>query len=70
MKWEVIRKVPPEVGDKRYGKRFAWLPTRVLNLTTMTDHMVWFETYGLEQMYCKDPLSGDLFWRTISRTVI
>ena len=37
MKWEITRKDRPVIGDIRYKTRFAWLPTQVLSMITMTE---------------------------------
>lgn len=43
MKWKA--KTKPALGQRRYRKKFAWVPTVVEN------HKVWLETYGIEELY-------------------
>jgi hypothetical protein len=43
MKWKI--KEPPKLGDWRHRTKFAWFPT------TIHDHKVWLETYGVKEHY-------------------
>ena len=72
MKWEIVDKSPKR-GDTRYKTRFAWLPTRVLSMITMTDHMVWLQLYLEEQEYTRSinhwDGGWDYYWNTVSKTI-
>ena len=72
MKWEITRKTKPEIGDIRYKTKFAFLPTRVLSMITMTDHLIWLQFYVEEQEYIDEYVYGEglvRYWKTISKTI-
>lgn len=70
MRWE-IKDDSPKPGDIRFRTRFAWLPTRVLNKITMTDHMIWLELYLEEQEYIRSVHYNEILseWTTVSKTI-
>lgn len=71
MKWEIIDNTP-KIGDTRFKTRIAWFPTRVLSRSTMTDHMIWLESYLEEQEYRIIDTWGEpraKGWKTIQKTI-
>lgn len=71
MKWEITDN-RPTLGDIRYKTRFAFLPTRVLSMITMTDHIVWLQLYLEEQEYAVIDTWGEPLtrgWKTVAKTI-
>ena len=73
MRWEIIKKETPKIGDVRFRTRFAWFPTTVLSKITLTDHIIWLEMYLEEQEYRRYKSGYDYNWyeewQTVSKTI-
>ena len=57
MRWNVIKPIPPSLGERRVRRVFAWKPIRV------EGHMVWLETYEIHEQYSAPGNWGPDWWQ-------
>jgi len=58
MKWLAKKKLSPRLGDERWVRRFAWLPTRI------GDYTVWLGFYMQEQVFDRNIMSPGVQWHS------